>query len=325
MNIEIANRLVELRKKSGYSQEQLAEKLGLSRQAVSKWERAESSPDTDNLICLAKLYGVSLDELLNTDQPIEDIVRNVKEKEEEKSEEKPEGESNESPTEEASEPGEEGKKKKGRWEWSSIYDDRSGRNGIHVKGSDGEYVHVGWNGIHVKDGDDEVHIGPGGIHIHDSDSQMNVDLEACQRYRRRQMVVDTCWSLGFAVSVVAYLIFGFLYEPETGLGWASGWTFILFGMTLSSLSNVIAHKRFSEFAIWALIPGLYCFLGIMFGYWHPHWVMFFAVPVYYIFVSPLDKLLKPYRIKKPFGYYKFEKKSEDDEDEDDDDNVIDAE
>ena len=64
MNVETANRLVQLRKKRGYSQEELAEKLGLSRQAVSKWERAEASPDTDNLIALSKLYGITLDELI---------------------------------------------------------------------------------------------------------------------------------------------------------------------------------------------------------------------------------------------------------------------
>ena len=75
MTIEIADRLVKLRKKYGYSQEELADKLGLSRQAVSKWERAEASPDTDNLICLAKLYGVSLDELLATDEDIDTIVQ----------------------------------------------------------------------------------------------------------------------------------------------------------------------------------------------------------------------------------------------------------
>jgi len=74
MTIEIADRLIKLRKKYGYSQEELADKLGLSRQAVSKWERAEASPDTDNLICLAKLYGVSLDELLSTDDSVEKIV-----------------------------------------------------------------------------------------------------------------------------------------------------------------------------------------------------------------------------------------------------------
>lgn len=64
MNIEIANRLVQYRKTRGLSQEGLAAELGLSRQAVSKWERAEASPDTDNLIALARLYGVSIDTLL---------------------------------------------------------------------------------------------------------------------------------------------------------------------------------------------------------------------------------------------------------------------
>ena len=70
MNIEIANRLVNLRKSNNLSQEALAEKLGISRQAVSKWERAEASPDTDNLILLSRLYGVSLDELLKTEDEI---------------------------------------------------------------------------------------------------------------------------------------------------------------------------------------------------------------------------------------------------------------
>ena len=40
--------------------------MGVTRQAVSKWERAESAPDMENLILLAKLYGVTIDELLNT-------------------------------------------------------------------------------------------------------------------------------------------------------------------------------------------------------------------------------------------------------------------
>ena len=54
MNVETAQRLADLRRSKGFSQEGLARKLGLSRQAVSKWERAESSPDTENLISLAK-------------------------------------------------------------------------------------------------------------------------------------------------------------------------------------------------------------------------------------------------------------------------------
>ena len=74
MNVETAQRLANLRRSKGYSQEGLARKLGLSRQAVSKWERAESSPDTENLISLAKLYGVSLDDLLNPSDEIEDDI-----------------------------------------------------------------------------------------------------------------------------------------------------------------------------------------------------------------------------------------------------------
>ncbi|MBO4383851.1 MAG: helix-turn-helix domain-containing protein [Clostridia bacterium] len=64
MTIEIANKLIELRKNKGLSQEELADRLGISRQAVSKWERAESSPDIDNIMMLSKLYGISVDELL---------------------------------------------------------------------------------------------------------------------------------------------------------------------------------------------------------------------------------------------------------------------
>ena len=69
MNIKLADRLVELRKEHKLSQEALAEKLGLSRQSISKWERAEASPDTDNLIALAEIYGITLDQLLGNDEP----------------------------------------------------------------------------------------------------------------------------------------------------------------------------------------------------------------------------------------------------------------
>ena len=81
MNVETANRLQMLRKKNNLSQEELAEKIGISRQAVSKWERAEASPDTDNLILLAKLYGVTLDDLLKSESvhfPDEDSISHRK-------------------------------------------------------------------------------------------------------------------------------------------------------------------------------------------------------------------------------------------------------
>ena len=64
MNLEIATRLVGLRKANKLSQEALAEKLGISRQAVSKWERALSMPDISLLIPLAEILDVSVTELL---------------------------------------------------------------------------------------------------------------------------------------------------------------------------------------------------------------------------------------------------------------------
>lgn len=66
-NERLGNKLYELRKKAGLSQEELAERLDVSRQAVSKWECGESLPDTDNLITISKLYGVSLDELVGNE------------------------------------------------------------------------------------------------------------------------------------------------------------------------------------------------------------------------------------------------------------------
>lgn len=75
MNVEIAQRLAQMRREKGYSQEALATELGLSRQAISKWERAESQPDTGNLIALADLYGVTLDELIRVKADISDDVR----------------------------------------------------------------------------------------------------------------------------------------------------------------------------------------------------------------------------------------------------------
>ncbi len=64
----MGTQLAQLRKKNGYSQEMLAEELGFSRQAISKWERGESVPDTDTLIILSRLYGVSLDELVGKEE-----------------------------------------------------------------------------------------------------------------------------------------------------------------------------------------------------------------------------------------------------------------
>lgn len=58
-----------LRKKSGLSQEQLAEQLNVSRQAISKWELGNAIPESDKLIAISKYFSVSLDYLLKDDEP----------------------------------------------------------------------------------------------------------------------------------------------------------------------------------------------------------------------------------------------------------------
>ena len=55
--------IARLRKEKGFSQEKLAELLGVSRQAVTKWESGKTNPDTENLLAIAEIFGVSLDEL----------------------------------------------------------------------------------------------------------------------------------------------------------------------------------------------------------------------------------------------------------------------
>lgn len=61
----ISMNLKYLRKKFKYTQEEVAEKIGVSRQAVAKWENGESVPDIQNCLALSKLYGITLDDLVN--------------------------------------------------------------------------------------------------------------------------------------------------------------------------------------------------------------------------------------------------------------------
>lgn len=63
----LGDNIADLRKQSGISQEEFADKLKVSRQAVSKWERNEAYPDTENLIAISNFFNVKIDELINKD------------------------------------------------------------------------------------------------------------------------------------------------------------------------------------------------------------------------------------------------------------------
>lgn len=67
--MEFNNKLYELRKQKGLSQEELANRLNVSRQTISKWEVGESTPDMEKLVAISDLFEVSLDELVKGEEP----------------------------------------------------------------------------------------------------------------------------------------------------------------------------------------------------------------------------------------------------------------
>ena len=60
----LADKIIQLRKKSGWSQEELAQQLNVTRQSVSKWESGQSVPDLERVLQMSRLFGVSTDYLL---------------------------------------------------------------------------------------------------------------------------------------------------------------------------------------------------------------------------------------------------------------------
>lgn len=85
--MKLGNNLFQARKKVGMSQEMVAEKLGVSRQTISKWETDETLPDIYQTKKLAKLYNLTLDELIKFDvdlKEIEQVIKNTNEEKEAK-------------------------------------------------------------------------------------------------------------------------------------------------------------------------------------------------------------------------------------------------
>lgn len=270
MNIEIANRLVNLRKSNNLSQEALAEKLGISRQAVSKWERAEASPDTDNLILLARLYGISLDELLKTDDEIprpfvEERAGTLN------------GETDQTEQESAQD--------------SSGFDDKD-------YGEDKEeYVHVGFQGVHVKDKDGEVHVGWNGIHVDDKKKGDSVHIDKKGVYVNGEHY-DKDWFAHhahfpmFLVILIAYFVIGCVWNA-----WHPGWLLFLLVPVWYSLVEAIEQKNANCFAYPVLAALIFLVLGIFWFAWHPGWVVFLTIPLYYSLVSYIHALKRRRREK----------------------------
>ncbi len=70
----LADKIIRLRKRNGWSQEELAAKMNVSRQAVSKWEAAQTTPDLEKILQLGNLFGVTTDYLLKDEMEDEEFT-----------------------------------------------------------------------------------------------------------------------------------------------------------------------------------------------------------------------------------------------------------
>ncbi len=275
MNIEIANRLLQYRKSKGMSQEELAAKIGVSRQAVSKWERAEASPDTDNLIALAEVYEVSLDRLLKGESASESTCDSE------------ENENSSAEPEENYEGNNETSYRK--------YDKVSFKNGIHIDSKDGDSVHISFqDGIHVHDKHGtNVDIDGSGVHVDengknrvytDENGEVYVD-ETLKQYHHKDCHNNVWYKFPFFIlPIIAFLLWGI---SGVCFGFALSWIVFLTIPLYYSAVSAIVNRNANNFAYPVLVVIAY----ILFGYfnvcggWAFGWIAFLTIPIYYCICS----------------------------------------
>lgn len=288
MDLAMAQRLVDRRKAAGLSQEALAAQLGVSRQAVSKWERSESSPDTDNLIALAALYGVSLDELLYGEAADDADCPEGSDAGTEASDKAEEDENSADNTSRSDKP----------------LVDISLARGIHViDPNKGEEVHVGWNGIHVTNDrkGEEVHVGPGGVHVDtleddghsvhtNADGTVTIDGETFSSWKEAHDKLDhhgkhfrtrlgRAWNkFPFpALVALAYLALGIVYDT-----WATGLFLVFLIPAYYAIGDFIDRRHLSKL-IDTIYPtaaiAWFLYMWLCLGQPHPAWVILITTPV----------------------------------------------
>ena len=293
MDLAMAQRLVDRRKAAGLSQEALAAQLGVSRQAVSKWERSESSPDTDNLIALAALYGVSLDELLYG-EATDDADGS-----------QGDGTAQDSDTDSDNSDGVE--EAEDSAEDTNCDDnplvDISLARGIHVVDpGKGEEVHVGWNGIHVTNErkGEEVRVGPGGVHVDtleddghsvhtNADGTVTIDGETFSSWKEAHDKLDhhgkhfhtklgRAWNkFPFpAVVTLAYLVLGIIYGT-----WGMGLFLVFLIPVYYALGDFIDRRHLSKLVDVVYSHGAiawFLYMWLCLGRPHPAWVILITIP-----------------------------------------------
>ena len=267
MDETFGQRLSRIRKEKGMTQEDIAKRIVISPQAVSKWENDVSSPDILVLSSLADILGVSVDELLGHETK---------------------GEKAESPKAEAApeveaEVVDDDKK----------YDKDAGltfdKDGIHAQDSDGSYVHIGKGGVHIKDEKGErVDVGSSGVYVNGKRKDII--------WKKEEKVSIITGSTFMGLALVGYILLGLLWTDD-GLGWKCGWTLFMFAISFSSIPEAIRRRRICAFVYPTLVVGAYVllsFLGARYGFqsWGFWWFLFITIPAYYMIFGPVDKALR---------------------------------
>ena len=151
--------------------------------------------------------------------------------------------------------------------------------GFEFNGEDCE-VHISNDGIHVKDDDGNT------VHITSKDGIVVASKDGEEK-KPKNVVLGAISGLTVFAVVISYLIIGFTVP----FGFANFWPLFLLIAIVPTFVEAIQKRKFTHFAYPVLVTCVYCFLGMLLGLWHPYWVLFLTIPVYYIIFDPIDKLI----------------------------------
>ena len=283
----ISERLKNLRIENGLSQEKLAEKLLVSRQAVSKWENGETLPDTENLIALAKLYNTSLDGLvgISTDKGDDSTAK-------ENTEGKADPKVN-----------------------VDITKDKDNVHinfeGINIRVKDDEDDDCDFDDDDFEDDDDDVHINIGGkikidngkININDGEIKIDSDgidiNDGKVKIGSSGVIIDDDEKekSGFIkflyafpypiVATIAFFLLGALADA-----WWIAWILFCTIPVYYSIVTCIHKRKFGPFAYAVFAACVYLYCGMAYSFWHPGWVIFLTIPLYHSIASCIDKAIE---------------------------------
>lgn len=202
----LGEKIKELRIKNKLSQEELANKLGVTRQAVSKWEQNLALPDINNMILISKIFNVKVDELINYNSNLSN--QNIK---------------------------------------------------VDINNNDTS-----------------------------DDKESKLDLNSIKKEKediKNTPIYNILYSLTILICLVTFILVG-MYATN---GWNYSWIIWLFLPTFISLFESIKRRKASLFLFPVLITAIYLFIGMYFSAWHPYWLLFLSIPIYYLIAEVIDK------------------------------------